>query len=825
MNRIYRLIWNAGQQAWVVGSELAKGRSKSGRASRVVLGLAGLVAAATAAAVPAVNALPVGGVVTSGTASIDHSTFNLVTVNQTSSKLITNWNSFNIGSESTVNFVQPDATSMALNRVTSSAPSEIFGQLNANGQVFIVNPAGITFAAGSQANTGALVASSMGISDSSFLSGQLVFDRQAAIGAVVNQGSLKAQSGNVVLLGSHVQNEGAIESVQGNIMMANADRLRLGDAGVSLIRAASVDSLISNSGTLTANRLAAQKGQILLLGEQNRELSRVELAGTLNAQKFWAGGQHINVSGPLKSTSSSTSLQATHSINVSAPLSLAGQARQLSIVHGSAVTDSMAFTGEGRVVLNVANPYVRINGNYYQGIRTLAELQAIGTDASTLAGNYILLNDIDASSTNYFNSFVPIGDSKHPFTGRLNGFGYAINKLNIFYDEYDPKLIPDAGLFGYTDHALLSNVRLLDIYFYNPYFLGHLGALVGSNWYTPVVNSYATGSVMAESSRVGGLIGVNLYSPVVNSATKMYVSDSTMIYGFSMGAAGGLIGTNTSSPIINCYADSITSGYENVGGLIGGNGASPITNSYATGSVAALYGIAGGLAGYNVNSPIQNSYASGTVRAERWGGENGQPEYAGGLVGQNSDSPIKLSYATGDVSSVDGYVGGLLGSNTGGSPLYKVYATGNVAGNQKVGGLVGYNTSSINHSYATGNVVGRSLDHSTNVDITAIGGLVGYNLGIIRYGYASGKVSGPYSWPLGVGGLVGTGALKKVLYSYWDTSTSGNATSRGGSGLTTAQMKQLSSFAGWDISNQLNGSSTWYIDEWNARPVLRELMH
>jgi large exoprotein involved in heme utilization and adhesion len=59
---------------------------------------------------------------------------------QGSDRMIATWNTFNIGSAARVNFAQPSASSVALNRVTSSDASQIMGQLNANGQVYLINP-------------------------------------------------------------------------------------------------------------------------------------------------------------------------------------------------------------------------------------------------------------------------------------------------------------------------------------------------------------------------------------------------------------------------------------------------------------------------------------------------------------------------------------------------------------------------------------------------------------------------------------------------------------------------------------------------------------
>ena len=77
------------------------------------------------------NALPTNGNIASGSATITQTT-NQLTINQSSDKLITNWSSFNIGRDATVQFNQPSSTSSALNRVNSSDPSYIFGNLKSN---------------------------------------------------------------------------------------------------------------------------------------------------------------------------------------------------------------------------------------------------------------------------------------------------------------------------------------------------------------------------------------------------------------------------------------------------------------------------------------------------------------------------------------------------------------------------------------------------------------------------------------------------------------------------------------------------------------------
>jgi hypothetical protein len=169
-------------------------------------------------------------------------------------------------------------------------------------------------------------------------------------------------------------------------------------------------------------------------------------------------------------------------------------------------------------------------------------------------------------------------------------------------------------------------------------------------------------------------------------------------------------------------------------------------------------------------------------------------QWVGSLVGMNKSGTIENSYATGDVSG-NSLVGGLVGNNNG--AVYRSHAAvnvtgiGSVADIEKIGGLAGFNFGDIKDSYATGAVSGNSL----------VGGLVGDNNGgTIENSYATGAVSGNSI----VGGLVGQAGT--VTDSFWDTQASGQSDSAGGTGKTTAQMKQQDTFDDWDFAD------AWEID-------------
>ena len=103
----------------------------------------------------------VRGFVTSGSATATTSG-NTMRVNQQTDKAILNWASFNVGADSKVQFNQPNSSSVALNKIYSANPSQIFGAVEANGQIYLVNANGIVFGAGSQVRTAGLVASTGG---------------------------------------------------------------------------------------------------------------------------------------------------------------------------------------------------------------------------------------------------------------------------------------------------------------------------------------------------------------------------------------------------------------------------------------------------------------------------------------------------------------------------------------------------------------------------------------------------------------------------------------------------------------------------------------
>jgi len=157
--------------------------------------------------IPYVHASPSGSNIVGGNGHI-HTHGNITEIHQLSSRLAIDWASFNVGANEIVNYDQPGVSSIALNRVLSNNGSEILGQINANGQVVLVNPNGIFFAAGSQVNVGGLIAGGGDMSSADFMNGNyLVKMLEGTTGTVENAGILNASlGGSITLLGKQVIN-------------------------------------------------------------------------------------------------------------------------------------------------------------------------------------------------------------------------------------------------------------------------------------------------------------------------------------------------------------------------------------------------------------------------------------------------------------------------------------------------------------------------------------------------------------------------------------------------------------------------------------------
>ncbi len=339
LNRFYRLVWNDRLAAYVAVAETAKGRGKrsvcAGALAAVFMAAIGLGAPYALAAPPnppAATQLPTGGKVVAGQAGMVQNA-NTLNINQSTNRAAIDWSTFNVGAQAQVNFNQPGSSSVTLNRVLDSNPSQIFGKITAPGQVYLTNPGGVYFAPSASADVGGLVATTHRISVDDFMAGKTSFDRNGATGSVINEGQLKAALGGyIALLAPEVRNSGVIVANLGTVALAAGEVFELqfdgnntlanirvtpstikalvenksavlAPGGLILLSAQALDrvqgGIVKNSGTLAANGMQQRGGRIVLSASD-----AIDNSGSISANASADGPSgRITLSAPTISSS------------------------------------------------------------------------------------------------------------------------------------------------------------------------------------------------------------------------------------------------------------------------------------------------------------------------------------------------------------------------------------------------------------------------------------------------------------------------------------------------------------------------------------------
>ncbi|MGC1175531.1 filamentous hemagglutinin N-terminal domain-containing protein [Polaromonas sp.] len=302
MNCIYNSVWNDSSGAFVAASEHARGAGKKNSCASTGTGRTGFAVKTLATSLMLclgvnVYALPAGGVVAAGGATITSNT-STTTITQSTANAVINWQSFGVGTNQTVQFLQPGSTSVALNRVLGADASHILGNLSSNGKVFLVNPNGILFGSGAQVNVGGLVATTMNIADDKLMANQYVFT-DAGSGTVINQGTITAADGGyVALMGRYVRNEGVISARLGSVALVGGQAATLDLAGDGLLHVSitqgAINALVENSGTIQADGgrvvLTAQAaGNLLHTAVNNTGVIQARTIGSRNGAIYLLG--------------------------------------------------------------------------------------------------------------------------------------------------------------------------------------------------------------------------------------------------------------------------------------------------------------------------------------------------------------------------------------------------------------------------------------------------------------------------------------------------------------------------------------------------------
>ncbi len=370
----------------------SQGKSSGESPSGVVVGAAGSAAAvfigalvlsmawmslawAQTSVTLAANALPKAGQVLQGAASMVQSSSpaaSQLTINQTTQRAAIHWQSFDIGTAAKVNVVQPNAQAVLLNRVVGQSPSQIFGQLQANGHVILVNPNGVLFGKDGSVNAGSFTASTMGISDADFMAGNMLYQRNGSTAGVLNQGTIGVSPGGyVALLGASVSNEGKIIAPQGGVALGSAATIRVPVSGSGRIKleltASDINASVKNSGSIVS-----EGGQVYMQAlALNRAAAQVIQSGSIDTTGEQGGAVHLLADGGTIKVDGSITANSTGTDDK-------GQVRKGGdIVIGRDVdTNVLAAVGDVRhASLESVGGFVETSGQYLatDGIRIQAK--------------------------------------------------------------------------------------------------------------------------------------------------------------------------------------------------------------------------------------------------------------------------------------------------------------------------------------------------------------------------------------------------------------------------------------------------------------------
>jgi len=361
LNHHYRTIWSEALGAWIAVSEITKAKGKRSASSlirsiRIDNSCRELSRSNTrlkpilfaVACCFSINALanPVGGTVVNG-----HATFatigNTLTVTNTPGTII-NWQNFSINANEITNFAQQSAASSVLNRVTSANPSNILGSLQSNGRVFLVNPNGIVFGAGSTVDVGGLVATTLKLSNADFLAGNQHYSSTSSAQNISNSGNISAHDGGqIYLIAPNVENNGIITAPNGEILLAAGNSVDLVSTTNPNLRV----NITAPAGNVTnVGQLVASAGSLGLFG------TIVQSTGVVNADSAVLQGGKI-----VFKSSQTTLISGTVSANGTTGGTIEALGPQVGVMDG-AVVSANGTQGGGTVLIggdaHGANPNV-----------------------------------------------------------------------------------------------------------------------------------------------------------------------------------------------------------------------------------------------------------------------------------------------------------------------------------------------------------------------------------------------------------------------------------------------------------------------------------
>ncbi|HSG73470.1 MAG TPA: filamentous hemagglutinin N-terminal domain-containing protein, partial [Planctomycetaceae bacterium] len=341
---------------------------------------------------------PIDGTVVQGSATVSQQG-NTVTVNQSTPKAVINWQGFSIAAGEKTVFNMPNSSSAVLNRVVGGDPSAIYGSIQSNGNVYLVNPNGIFVGPGAMINTNSFIASTSNISDENFMQGGDLRFQGDSRNSVINYGTIEALEGDIYLIGASVENHGALNAPNGTVGLgAGLDATIVDSAHPSLVVRATQESL-SNVGILNTGSINALQAELIANGSNAFGLA-INNTGTIRATGYEERGGRIFLVADGGKIQSSGELVAKRGENGGDVIGFAGGEEETSI-NISGLVDVSGKDQGGTVYLkagsiDIAKAEIRVGGTIGGQLLLSVGPHTVNLFEGEANGNYL---KTDGSST------------------------------------------------------------------------------------------------------------------------------------------------------------------------------------------------------------------------------------------------------------------------------------------------------------------------------------------------------------------------------------------------------------------------------------------
>lgn len=678
----------------------------------------------------AAQANPTNPAVVHGTAAFQQAGGVLNVTN--SHNAIINWGSFSIGVNELTRFIQPSALSAVLNRVTGQDPSAILGALQSNGRVFLINPNGIMFGAGAQINVAGLVASTLNLSNSDFLSGRMNFTDGTGAGAVVNQGAINANGGPVYLVGNAVTNQGIITSPQGEIVLAAGNSVELVNPGTPNLR---VEIQADNHEARNLGSIAAEAGRIGIFA------GLIKQGGLINADSVVAEGGRILLKSTKRTDIEAGSVTSARGTNGGQILVLSDMEQGTTSVQGTidASSNAAASPGNGGFI-DTSGGQIRIGS----GVSIHTAGANGGADGTWLIDP---VYDFYIGGPNANIDAATLVD-----TLNNNGVGIVIATANVGAPDYygggyfgsatwpDPIPSGNGDLFV-SDSVVWNSANSLTLTAQRNVQVGDAITNAG----TGGINIYAgwDGSSSPSSPTLSQSGSIQLNAPVSTAGVvRLQATDSIGQSASGAIAASGLLAISTGSSVNLATA---TNSVGTVAGSAIGQFALKNSGNLVVGAVSGNNGIDVQGSSPGMHATVGLEVTAGNLTIDKPVSVNGANAIEMGFGG---DATVAFT-ASGNITVNDSVEAS--GGNAGSAFSSPGYAGGNAQVTMSAGNaLVVSSTGSVNATGGTGGYMysgvggngGTALVQLTSAGNMTVDGSIGATGGDMGYGYSGGGTGG-----------------------------------------------------------------------------------